>query len=52
MRTRPNHPDFEVDWVVPYKHGNHRAVFVASRTALDAATLTDTLPDRQTRLGD
>jgi SAM-dependent methyltransferase len=49
---QPNHPDFEVDWVVPYKHGNHRAVFVASRTPLDAATLTETLPDRQTRLGD
>lgn len=49
---QPNHPDFEIDWVVPYKHGNHRAVFVASRTPLAAATLTETLPDRQKRLGD
>jgi hypothetical protein len=44
---QPNHPDFETDWLVPYKHGNHRAVFVASRTALLRPKLTETLPDLQ-----
>jgi hypothetical protein len=46
---QPNHPDFETDWLVPYKHGNHRAVFVASRTPLRLPKLTETLPDRQVR---
>jgi SAM-dependent methyltransferase len=44
---QPNHPDFETDWLLPYKHGNHRAVFVASRTPLQRPKLTETLPDRQ-----
>lgn len=44
---QPNHPDFETDWLVPYKHGNHRAVFVASRAPLDRPKLTMSLPDRQ-----
>ena len=47
---QPNHPDFETDWLVPYKHGNHRAVFVASRTPLVRPKLTETLPDRQPRI--
>lgn len=47
---QPNHPDFEIDWLLPYKHGNHRAVFVASRTPLQRPKLTEALPDRQARL--
>jgi len=45
--TQPHHPDFETDWKLPYKHGNHRAVFVATRTPLALPTLMTTLPDRQ-----
>jgi SAM-dependent methyltransferase len=48
--TQPHHPDFETDWQLPYKHGNHRAVFVASRTPLSLSTLLTTLPDRQAQL--
>ena len=47
---QPDHPDFETDWLVPYKHGNHRAVFVASRAPLSCPKLTETLPDRQERI--
>lgn len=46
---QPDHPDFEIDWLLSYKHGNHRAVFVASRTPLQEPKLTETLPDRQPR---
>jgi methyltransferase family protein len=46
---QPDHPDFETDWLVPYKHGNHRAVFVASRTPIARPKLTEVLPDRQPR---
>jgi hypothetical protein len=46
---QPNHPDFETDWLVPYKHGNHRAVFVASRTPLRLPKLIESPPDRQRR---
>jgi SAM-dependent methyltransferase len=47
---QPNHPDFETDWLIPHKHGNHRAVFVASRHPIALPTLLTTLPDRQARL--
>jgi SAM-dependent methyltransferase len=47
---QPDHPDFETDWLVPYKHGNHRAVFVASREPLTLPKLVTSLPDRQQRL--
>ena len=47
---QPNHPDFETDWLVPYKHGNHRAVFIASRRPLPLPKLIAGLPDRQPRL--
>jgi SAM-dependent methyltransferase len=46
---QPHHPDFETDWLVPYKHGNHRAVFVASRSPLALPKLVAALPDRQPR---
>ncbi|MGE3188141.1 MAG: class I SAM-dependent methyltransferase [Vicinamibacterales bacterium] len=46
---QPDSDEFETDWVLPYKHGNHRAVFVASRTPLDLPRLTTALPERQAR---
>lgn len=46
---QPDHPDFETDWACPFKHGNHRAVFVASHTPLNVPTLTETLTARQSR---
>ena len=46
---QPNHPDFETDWIVPYKQGNHRAVFVASREPLSRPKLSETLPHHQPR---
>ena len=48
--TQPDHHDFETDWQLPYKHGNHRAVFVASRAALALPALASTLPQHQPRL--
>jgi len=50
-KTQPDHPDFEIDWVIPYKHGNYRAVFVGSKVPLMNEKLTDVLPDHQHRLG-
>jgi hypothetical protein len=47
---QPNHPDFEMDWNVPYKHGNHRAVFVAARVPLRLPKLVETLPAVQARM--
>jgi 2-polyprenyl-3-methyl-5-hydroxy-6-metoxy-1,4-benzoquinol methylase len=51
-RLQPKHKQFEVDWSVPLKHGNHRAVFVGSKSPLVNANLLDALPDRQARLGE
>jgi hypothetical protein len=46
---QPDHPDFETDWIAPYNHGNHRAVFVACNTPLAQPKLIPSLPDRQPR---
>ena len=46
---QPDSDEFETDWALPYKHGNHRAVFVASRRPLNLPKLTTTLPDQQER---
>jgi SAM-dependent methyltransferase len=48
---QPDSDEFETDWELPYKHGNHRAVFVASRDPLSLPGLTTTLPARQPRFG-
>lgn len=52
VRTQPNHDEFPTDWSSPEpsETGLHRAVFVASRAALDHHdALTRTLPDHQPR---
>jgi SAM-dependent methyltransferase len=48
-KTQPDHPDFEIDWEIPYKHGNYRAVFVGSKVPLRNENLMDVLPDHQVR---
>jgi len=51
-RRQPRHEEFETDWDVPAKLGNHRAVFVGSKSPLTHETLMTDLPLRQARLGD
>jgi SAM-dependent methyltransferase len=51
-RRQPRHEEFETDWQVPAKSGNHRAVFVGSKSPLGLETLLSELPVRQARLGD
>jgi SAM-dependent methyltransferase len=57
-RTQPDHPEFPIDWVAAASRPAHaagsgadrdltRAVFVASRTALDHDSLADELLDHQ-----
>ena len=48
--TQPNHEQFAIDWTAPDKHPVKlvRAVFVASRHALDSDQLTTSIPDHQT----
>lgn len=50
VRTQPNHDEFPLDWSdpSPSQTGLHRAVFVASRTALDVPTLHEGLLDTHT----
>lgn len=46
--TQPNHPDFDLEWEIPFKRQNHRAVFVGSRTPLNNnPLLCKELPDKQ-----
>ncbi len=46
--TQPAHPEFPCDWSLPPPAGDRaRAVFVASRHALDSALLLDHVPDKQ-----
>jgi len=47
-RTQPRHPDFDLDWAIPLKKLNHRAVFVGSKRPLNNPNLLDHLPDYQT----
>lgn len=47
-RQQPHHPDFDLDWQNPIEKPLHRAVFVASRTSLSNAKLSETILDRQT----
>jgi SAM-dependent methyltransferase len=48
-KTQPNHIDFDLDWQIPVKKQNHRAVFVGSKkTIINPLLLTD-LPDFQER---
>lgn len=50
-RTQPNHPEFPVDWRdLTYAPPLTRAVFVASRQALDLPSLSPNLLDVQQRL--
>ena len=46
-RTQPRHPEFDLDWVIPPKQLNHRAVFVGSKRPLNNLNLLDYLPDHQ-----
>ncbi|MHC4915529.1 MAG: class I SAM-dependent methyltransferase [Planctomycetota bacterium] len=49
-RTQPNHEEFPLDWSSPEQRpGIGRAVFVASRQAIENDLLAADLPDRQTR---
>jgi len=46
-KTQPRHPDFDLDWDIPFKKLNHRAVFVASREPIDNPLLLKQLPSFQ-----
>jgi len=49
-RTQPNHDEFPLDWRDPEADaGSMRAVFVASRVALESPMLTTELLDVQQR---
>ncbi len=49
-KTQPNNEQFPIDWTLPApKKGLTRAVFVASREALNNDTLIESIPDKQTR---
>lgn len=43
---QPDYPDFVTDWSLISHHGNLRAVFVGSRSALSAPGITELLPIR------
>jgi hypothetical protein len=48
--TQPWHPEFPIDWTVPARSGELiRAIFVASRAALENPQLTDGIPTHQKR---
>ena len=51
-RFQPRHEDFETNWIVPYKHGNHRAVFVGSSFPLSNSVLSEELRDIQERISE
>lgn len=46
-KTQPNHVDFDLDWQIPVKKQNHRAVFVGSKKPVVAPQLLTVLPDFQ-----
>jgi SAM-dependent methyltransferase len=49
-RTQPNHEDFPLDWTAPEKHeAVSRAIFIASREAIENELLTTDLIDHQVR---
>jgi SAM-dependent methyltransferase len=48
-RTQPDHGDFETDWRFPETRMIYRAVFVGSKIPLALSTLTEELPQQQTR---
>jgi len=46
-KTQPQHHDFDLDWQIPLKKQNHRAVFVGSKMPIDNLLLLSELPEFQ-----
>lgn len=46
-KTQPHHPDFDLDWDIPLKKLNHRAIFVGSKIPLQNQLLLQELPSVQ-----
>lgn len=46
-KTQPRHPDFDLDWQIPLKKQNRRAVFVGSKQPIKNPLLLTELPDFQ-----
>ncbi len=46
-KTQPRHPDFDLEWQIPLKKQNHRAVFVGAKRPIENPLLVTELPDVQ-----